>query len=86
MRATTIIAVMARLSAVTARRMRAIADAMNRRVGCAGAQVSPHPDFSGPAAGHSGSAAAGKPRAGTFDTVDHEASARAYLPIGPTCC
>ena len=85
-RATTVSADMATLTAVIARQMRAIADGLSRPVRRARAQVPLHPDPLGLSTNRAGSSDGGKPRLNKFDSLDHGAAAEAYLPIGPSCC
>jgi hypothetical protein len=84
--AATVPADIARLIAVIARRMRAIADELSRPRKQARAQVLPHPDIYGLSASRIGSSDAGKLRPNQFDSSEHGAAAEAYLPIGPSCC
>jgi hypothetical protein len=90
-RATTVSTDMATLTAVIARRMRAIADGLSRPVRRA---RDSYRDISkdisrnlfGLSASRAGSSDAGKPHPIEFDSLDHGAAAEAYLPIGPSCC
>lgn len=86
-RARTVSTDMATSTAVIARRMRAIADGLSRRVRRA---KDIYRDISrnlfGLSASRAGSSDAGKPHPIEFDSLDHGAAAEAYLPIGPSCC
>lgn len=85
-RAATVFADMARLTAVIARRMRAIADGLSRPARRTRAQVAPLPGLFRLSASRAASSEAGKPRQNQFDSPEHGAAAEAYLPIGPSCC
>jgi hypothetical protein len=82
-RATTVSTDMATLTAVIARRMRAIADGLSRPVRRARDTYRKLFELS---ASRAASPEAGKPRPNEFDSLDHGAAAEAYLPIGPSCC
>jgi hypothetical protein len=86
-RAATIFADMATLTAANARRMRAIADGLSRPVRRA---RDIYRDISrnlfGLSTSRAGSSDAGKPHPIEFDSLDHGTAAEAYLPIGPSCC
>lgn len=86
-RATTVSADMATLTAVIARRMRAIADGLSRPVRRA-RDISRNlsKNYFGLSASRAGSSDAGKQRPNEFDSLDHGAAAETYLPIGPSCC
>jgi hypothetical protein len=90
-RAATIFADMATLTAVNARRMRAIADGLSRPVRRArDIYRNIYRDISrnlfGLSTSRAGSSDAGKPHPIEFDSLDHGTAAEAYLPTGPSCC
>jgi hypothetical protein len=86
-RAATIFADMATLTAVNARRMRAIADGLSRPVRRArDIYRDIYRNLFGLSTSRAGSSDAGKPHPIEFDSLDHGTAAEAYLPIGPSCC
>lgn len=71
---------------IIARQMRAIVDRLSRQVtrtNCAAAPALPHPDLYGYPPGRSGAA---KQRPTKLDPPEQDPAAKAYLPIGPSCC
>jgi hypothetical protein len=88
-RARTTHAEIGRLTAVIARRMRAIADGISRpmrRASPAAAQLPLHQQIYGLSVSHTASSGSAKQRPNKFDSAEHDAAAEVYLPIGPSCC